>query len=104
MRLTYDDIKEQYLRNIAKAGSADTNIIADFDLNLGQRYQLIQARMQNYKTETQGSDTTVDGTQYYSYPPGLVNIDDLIITVGSVQYPLTTIYSQHTWDVLNAIT
>lgn len=34
---------------------------------------------------------------------GVSKIDDVVVTIGSVQYPLQVINSQHSWDVLNAI-
>jgi len=101
--MTYDQIKAQYLRNIGKSGSTDTTILADFNSNLAQRYQLIFANMRNYQTQQPSTNTTVAGTQYYSYPPGIVSTDDVVITIGNVLYPLQTIYSQHSWDLLNAI-
>ncbi len=96
-------LKQQYLRNIGKAGSTDTTILADFNLNLGQRYQMILGVLQDYTTQQPYTFATEASEQYYSYPAGLVSIDDVVITIGSVQYPLQTIYSQHSWDLLNAI-
>lgn len=43
-------IKEQHLRNINLVGSTDVNILADFNTNLGQRYQLALAVLANYRT------------------------------------------------------
>lgn len=34
---------------------------------------------------------------------GVVSIEDVVITIGSVNYPLEVINSQRQWDVLNAI-
>jgi hypothetical protein len=103
MRLTYTAIKEQYLRNIGMEGSTDTTILADFDANLGARYQLILSSLKNYSTQVSKTLSTAIGTQYYSYPNGVNKVDDVVVKIGSVQYPLTTIYAQHTWDLLNAI-
>jgi len=47
---------------------------------------------------------TVASQQYYGYPNGVNQIDNVYITIGDVKYPLTTIYSQSSWDTLNAIT
>lgn len=103
MRLTYTMIKDEYLRNIGQSNSPSDAIIASFNQNLGQRYQLILAKLQAYVTQKPVTMATAVGTQYYPYPPGLVSIDDVVVTIGSVQYPLTTIYAQHQWDVINAI-
>ncbi len=50
MRLTYSDLLAQHLRNINLTGSTDTEVLADFAYNLGQRYQLALAKLVNYKT------------------------------------------------------
>lgn len=55
MRLTYQQIKEQHLRNINLVGSTDQTILADFNANLGQRYQLALARLSNFKTTVDAS-------------------------------------------------
>lgn len=104
MRLTYTDLRNQFLRNIGQTGSSDATVINDFNLNLGQRYQTILALMRNYVTQTYSTTTTVAGTQYYSYPPGMVNPETVVVTVGSVNYPMQIITAQFNWDVLNAIT
>lgn len=103
MKLTYTDIFNEYTKGIGRSSTSDTSIISSFQLNLAQRYQLILAELQNYTTSTQITDTTVAGTQYYSYPVGQVNLEDVVVTVGTFQYPMTVINSQHNWDVLNAI-
>lgn len=104
MRLTYTDIKQQYLRNIGKGGTtASTDILADFNNNLGQRYQLIAAKMSDYTTQQTLTATTTAAQQYYGYPPGVISIDSTKIQIGTVWYPLTAIYSQHTWDMFNSM-
>lgn len=106
MRLTYTDIQAQFLRNTSNAGitsATQPNLIADFNANLGQRYQLALAKLQNYNSEKPYSFNTVAGQQYYPYPPGIQSTDTLQVTIGNVSYPLDTIYSQATWNVLNSI-
>lgn len=103
MKLGYTDILNQYLRNIGKAGSTETNITADFNLNVNWAYQLIFAKLSNYITQEPKTASTVASQQYYYYPPGVVNIEDIVITIGSVNYPLEAINSQRQWDILNAI-
>jgi len=104
MKSTYGDIRAQYLRNIGKSGTTDTNLLADFDANLKMRYQMIFSHLQNYTTQTPKTASTVASQQYYHYPVGVSKIDDVVVTIGSVQYPLKVINSQHSWDVKNAIT
>jgi hypothetical protein len=103
MRLTYDDIKEQHLRNINLVGSTDADIIADFNYNLGQRYQLTLAKLNNYKTVKPYTFSTTQSQTTYPFPPGLVTIEGGFITIGSVNYPLRPIESRLNIELLNAI-
>lgn len=103
MRLSYTDIQNQFLRNIGLSGSTNATVIGDFNLNLGQRYQLILAKMQDYTTTQVVTSTTVANQQYYHYPVGTLKVDKVYITIGSVKYPLDVITSTHSWTVLNAI-
>lgn len=104
MRLTFTDIQNQFLRNIGRAGSTDTTILADLALNLSQRYQLCFAKMLDYKAQTAYSFTTVAQQQYYPYPPGMTMPVNVVITIGSVNYPLEPLYNQSVWDVFNSLT
>jgi len=72
-------------------------------MSLGQRYQLILARMKNYMTTQTYTASTVASQQYYHYPSDVVGVDDVVITVNSRLYPLEPIYGQHGWNYLNAI-
>lgn len=108
MRLSYQDLRYQHYRAINLANSdgtpkTDANIDANFNMNLGQRYQLILAKMNNYKTVKPYSLTTSSNQQIYPMPPGLVTIEGGYITVGSVNYPLTPITSRYNIEQLNAI-
>lgn len=96
-------IKDEFYRNIGQTANVSADVTASFNQNLGQRYQLILATMRSYVTQQPTNFNTAASTQYYAYPPGTVSIDDVVVTIGSVQYPMTTIYSQHSWDVINAI-
>lgn len=103
MKMSYSDLLNQFERNINFVNTTDTNILSDFGNNLNQRYQMVQAKMANYITQNQYTISTVAGTQYYDYPLGIMNIEDVVITVGSVNYPQQIINSQHNWNILNAI-
>lgn len=103
MRLTYTDIKNQYLRNIGKSGSTDTTILADLALNLGQRYQMVLAKLGDYMTQIPKTASTVVDQQFYHYPSGIVNIETATIDLGTYTAPLEVINSQHNWDILNSI-
>lgn len=83
--------------------NTDTNIDDNFNMNLGQRYQLMLAKMNNYKTLKPYSISTSSNTQIYPFPPGLVTVEGGYITVGSVNYPLQPINSRYNWEQLNSI-
>lgn len=61
------------------------------------------AKLKNYKTYLSSSFSTVASTQYYSNPPGYISSDGIVITVGSVNYPLKLISSEFIWEQLNAV-
>ena len=104
MLLTYTALKEAHFRNIGKAGQfADTNLLADFQFNLGTRYQMVMASLSSYINQDTLTALTVASQQYYYYPVGTVGIDSATITIGSVKYTLTPIYDQHTWNTINAM-
>lgn len=104
MRQTYTDLKQQFLRNINLSGATNTTtVLADFNANLGSRYQLVIAKLRNFHLQKATTIPTVAGQQYYEYPLGLTNIETVVVTVGSVNYPLDVINSQNNWDVLNAV-
>ena len=105
MRITYSNLLNQYIRNIG-IRTSDPNysgVIADFNQNLGARYQMILAKMANYRTQKVFTDNTAVNTQYYSYPVGMVNFETVTVAVGSITYPMTVINNQFTWDSLNSI-
>ena len=64
---------------------------------------MIWGRIDSYVMQTTQTASTVVGQQYYHYPPGVIHCDDIVVTIGSLNYPQTVIYSQHAWDLLNAI-
>ena len=105
MRWTYTSLLNQYITNIG-IRQTDPNystVVADFGRNLGARYQMVLAKMANYRTQKPYTDSTVVNQQYYPYPVGLVNFETVIVTVGSISYPMTVINNQFTWDSLNSI-
>jgi hypothetical protein len=106
MRITYTNLLYQYLRNTGvKTSDANyTNIIADFKQSISSRYQMILAKMTDYKTETYNSSfSTVAGQQYYYFPAGLINIEALYIDLGSFKQPVSIINNEDNWNRLNAI-
>lgn len=104
MRKSYTDLLNAHFRNIGKAGqTTDVTLLADFQYSLGERYQTIMGTISSYiNTDTQTA-STVASQQYYYYPVGTVSVDSATITIGSMKYTLTPIYSQYSWNVLNAL-
>jgi len=108
MKLSYTNLKDEYFRAIGSPDSSSSTpagaaLLAQFQTNLSQRYQLALAKMRNYKTQKPYTFSTVASTQYYYFPVGSVNIESAQITIGSFNYPLEIISSQRSWDALNAI-
>jgi len=62
------------------------------------------SKLPSYLTEKSYSFTTVDGTQYYDYPPNMRDIESITVVVGSVTYTLKPIHSYKKWTEMNAIT
>lgn len=104
MRLTYTTIKQQHFRNIGKANQfGDATLLADFQFSLGTRYQMIWGALSEYISQDTLTTSTVASQQYYYYPVGTVGVDSATILIGSMRYTLTPIYSQYTWNQLNAM-
>lgn len=101
--LTYTDIKQQFLRNIGQDGSTDSALLADFNIHLGQRYAMVLAKMHDYQVQRTLTTPTVAAQQYYHYPATIMNIESVVVTIGSVNYPTTIVNSQWQWDWLNAL-
>lgn len=104
MRLTYTDLLNDFLQNTGNLNnSSDTNLTNFFKRHLSSRYQLILSKLTNYTTERTQTASTVASQQYYHTPPGISNIESVVITIGDVDYTLEPINSQSEWDTLNAI-
>lgn len=54
-------------------------------------------------TTTVTSTYTIKTSAYNSYPPGVVSLNNISVTIGSVTYTLSPIYSQTTWSQLNSM-
>lgn len=104
MRLTYTDLLNAHFRFIGNpTQQADATLLADFQYSLGQRYQMIYGTLSSYINQDTLTAATVAAQQYYYNPVGTVSVDSATITIGSVQYTLTPIYDQYTWNMLNAM-
>lgn len=104
MRLTYTSIKQAHFRNIGKAGQFnDINTLADFNYNLGLRYQMIFGTLSSYINQDTLTTDTIAGQQEYYYPVGTVGVDTATVTIGSRNYPVMPIYDQLSWNEINAV-
>ena len=101
--MSYSNLLSQFLRNIGMDASTDLAIIAEFNSNLAQRYQMVLSRMKDYMTQKTVTASTVAKQQYYHYPQGIRNIEAIFVTIGTVKYPMTPVNSQWQWDWLNAV-
>jgi hypothetical protein len=103
MKVTYTGLKNQFLRNIGSVGTVDTSILADFNSNLSQRYQMVLSHLKDYQSQQPKTASSVVGQQYYHYPVGVSRIDNVMATINNVLYPLKVINSQFEWNRLNSI-
>lgn len=61
--------------------------------------QYLYQKIRNYKTKPLPKTmSTVADQIYYHYPPGLINIQEVTMTVGDINYPLRVINSQSVWN------
>ena len=101
--LTYSDLYTQYFQNIGQDKTANATLIAGFNMALGNRYQMVLAKLHDYMTQKTVTSSTVATQQYYHYPQGLVNIEGCYVTIGQVKYPMSVVNSQYQWDWLNSL-
>lgn len=99
MRLTYTQIKNHHLRMINQASSTDTNIVNDFNTNLGQRYQLMLAKLADYRTTHESTFQT--GMQVALVSTG---VQQTISTITSVTTTATvTTSAAHGYSTGNSV-
>lgn len=104
MRYTYSDLLNDFLQNTGNLNnSSDTNLTNFFKRHLSSRYQLVLSKLSNYTAQKTQTASTVAAQQYYHNPPGIVNIESVVLTVGSVDYTLEPVNSQSEWDRLNSV-
>lgn len=82
MRQTYSTIKAKFLRNIQSVGVSDSNLDTEFSYQLGVYYQLMLAKLKNYKTY-----------QNYSFYVGMYSLN---LTTGTAAVAISTITSVST--------
>ena len=104
MRMTYTDLKTDFLENTGNPGSTDTTLVAFFDRHLGPKYQLILSESTNHQTQKSQTASTVADQQYYHYPPGVVDLENARIASGSQTFPMDVVSSTARWNWLNSLT
>src|SRR3990167_3628000 len=101
MRLTFGD-----LIRIAQDGSGkDTSTASQtfFKRHINSRDNFVVSKLPSFLSEIVRTFSTVADQQYYHYPPEIREIESLVITIGSVDYPLEPIHSSNEWARLNAL-
>ena len=101
--MTYSDLYNQYFQAIGADNTQNATLIAGFNIALGNRYQMVLAKLHDYMTQKTVTSSTVSTQQYYHYPQGLVNIEGCYVTIGQVKYPMSVVNSQYQWDWLNSL-
>lgn len=71
---------------------------------INSRYELVADKLNTWTQVIPRTASTVEDQQYYYNPPNLREIESLVVTSGSFDYPLVPVYSQEEWDILNAQT
>jgi hypothetical protein len=103
LRLTYSDLRTDWLDNIGQSGNSDASLIAFFDRKLMIRYELIMAELTGFKTTVPKTDVTVASQQAYNTPVGTVTIVSATVDTGSLVIPLDVVDSQREWDFYNQL-
>lgn len=101
MRQTFSDL----LATCANGAGQDTSSTSAtfFKQRINARYEQVISKLPSFHSQITKTFTTVDDQQYYHYPPQIRSVESLTITIGSVIYPVDTIYSYKEWNNLNSI-
>lgn len=76
-----------------------TNTEAFLARQINSTIQYLFAQIKNYKTQPVPRTFSTAADQiYYHYPPNLLSLESVTMSVGSINYPLKAISSQATWD------
>lgn len=88
------------------ANTTDSTIKTFLKRRLNSRYETVTDKLNTWtqtvqRTFTTGTSAGAD-QQYYALPPNLREIESIVLTTGSQDYPLIPVYEQTEWDMLNA--
>jgi len=101
MRQTFSD-----LITICQNGAGkDTSTASQtfFKQRINSRAEFILAKLPSHFSEITKTFSTVEDQQYYHYPPNIKEIEGIKITIGSVDYTLTSEVSLKKWNKMNAL-
>lgn len=103
MRYTYTDLIEYAQDGV---GTTNSTIKTFLKKRINERYELATDKLNTWtqsitRTTTSG-DADGDSQQFYYNPPNLREIESIVVTIGSFDYPLDPVDSQVEWDRLNA--
>lgn len=90
---------QDFLANTGLTSSSA--IIAFFNRALQTRYQDALSAFSSWKNQQTQTTSTVIGQQYYSYPPGVINVEAATLQNGTIVYPIKVVNSQEEWNYIN---
>ena len=99
MKLSWSMLFQDFLSNTGLASS--TSVIQFFNIHLQTRCQDALAAFSSWKNQQTQSTNTAVGQQYYSYPPGVINVESATIQQGTIVYPIKVVNSQEEWNYIN---
>jgi len=102
MRQTFTDLISLSQNLAGKDTSTATQTFLKQRIN--SRYETALAKLPSHFSEITKTFATVADQQYYHYPPNIKEIENIYVTIGSQDYPLTPEISYAQWTKLNAIT
>lgn len=103
MRETYGTLLQTTKDLAVDPTTTSSTDISNTETFLGRQIndtiQYLYQQIRNYKTQPLPKTmSTVIGQIFYHYPADLISLESLTITVGDIDYPLTAIHSQATWN------
>ena len=103
MRQTFTDLITICQNGAGKDTSSPSETF--FKQRINARAGFILSKLPSHLSEITRTFSTVADQQYYHYPPSnMREIVSVVITIGSVDYPLKPIHSNYRWSEINSLT
>lgn len=101
MRLTFSDL----IARCQDGAGRDTSTasLTFFKQRINTNAEFVLSKLPSKFSEVERTFSTVADQQYYHYPPNIRRIESLMLTIGSLDYPLHPMHSLHEWRRLNSI-